>query len=172
MKHLIWAGSLAFAMHSTAAPLEECPTEAFLIQGNPAQVFSVDLSTGAYRSLSTNTGAAKNLNAFAFSTHDNFLYGWDKIEQTMFRMGEDYQIEHLSLANPLNGNYYVGDVSLTENAYYIYRKGSNALHGLWRISLDSNSSDYLNPQRIANGSTMYLNIYDFAFHPDLSLIHI
>lgn len=171
MRKLMLASSIMMTANAWAGPLEDCPAEAFLIQGNPSNLYAVDLSTGAYRSISTDTGAQSTLNAIGFSTHDNHFYGWDKAEQTLFRMGDDYRVEHLYLSSPLNGHYYVGDVSLQENAYYMYRKGRNELHGLWRIGLDPDSGDYLAVDRIVDGSSVYMNIYDFAFHPDSNEIY-
>lgn len=154
-----------------AAPLASCPAEAFLVQGTPAELFAVDLSSGSYHSLSDSMGTSSTLNAIAFNFHDQYLYAWDKALQLPVRIGDDYQVEALDVGGAMAGHYYVGDISPSENAYYLYRKGSNALHGLWRISLDSGTADYLVPSRIVDGSTMYLNIYDFAFSPEDDLIY-
>ena len=82
------------------------------------------------------------INALGFSTHDGFLYGWDKKNLNFIRIHSDHEIEQMPLTQLPNGHYYVGDVSVDENAYYMYCRGSNALHGLWRIDLDESSSTH------------------------------
>ena len=163
---LIFITTALWSLSALAAPLDSCPNEAFLVQGSPAKMYGVDLSTGSYRTLASDMGAKSVLNAIAFNFHDQYLYAWDKAEQTLARIDSNFQRKTLSLKSGLSGHYYVGDVSPQENAYFIYRKGSHALHGLWRIDLDETSVDYLDPVRIIDGSSLYLNIYDFAFHPD------
>ena len=153
-----------------ADPFESCPTQAFLVQSSPAKLYGVDLSTGSYETLAPNVGAAGVVNAVGFSFFDQFIYGWDKNLQTLVRIGSDYEREALTLTEPLNGHYYVGDVSTAENTYFMYRRGTNELHGLWKISLDENSANYLTPERITDGSN-FLMIYDFAFHPDNGLLY-
>jgi LruC domain-containing protein len=152
-------------------PLDSCPTEAFLAQGSPAVMYGIDLSTGSYRTLAENMSATSSVNAIAFNTHDRYMYGWDKARQSLVRIGSDFQSEALAVSGNVGGHYYVGDISTTENAYYIYRKGSNDFHGLWRIELDTTSPQYLTAQRIVDGQTLFLAIYDFAFHPDENIIY-
>lgn len=157
---------LLASVAGNAAPLESCPTQAFLVQGSPARLYGVDLSTGSYRTLANSMSSSSVINALAFNFHDQYMYGWDKALQVPVRIGSNFQREPLNVNGAMNGHYYVGDVSNTENAYYLYRKGSNALHGLWKIVLDPEDNKYLKPRRIVSGSSTYLNIYDFAFHPD------
>lgn len=172
MKKLFIGLTIIFSANMVVAgPLESCPTQAFLVQGSPAKLYGVDLSTGSYRALANTMSASSVINALAFNFHDQYMYGWDKALQVPVRIGSDFQREPLNINGALNGHYYVGDISNVENAYYVYRKGSNALHGLWKIVLDSEDSNYLKPQRIVDGSSTYLNIYDFAFHPDEDQIY-
>ncbi|MFT6758443.1 MAG: LruC domain-containing protein [Chitinophagales bacterium] len=154
-----------------SAPLESCPTEAFLVQGSPAVMYAVDLSSGSYSTLAPTMSATSVVDAIAFSTHDQYIYGWDKARETAVRIGSDYQTEALAITGNLGGHYYVGDISTVDNAYYVYRKGSNDLHGLWRIELDSSSPEYLAAERIIDGSSLYVDIFDFAFHPDENTIY-
>lgn len=144
---------------------DSCPEKSFLVQGNPAQMFGINLSTGTYSLLAENMNAQGVLNALAFNLHDNYLYAWDKKDQTLVQIDRDFTIQPLQLQTPLNGHYYVGDISLQENAYYMYRKGGHELHGLWKISLDPSSPEYLNPIRLSDGLNTFLKIFDFAFHP-------
>lgn len=159
------------ATGASAASFETCPSEAFLVQSKPAKLYGVDLSTGSYRSLTSDMGTTGKINALAFNFHDNFVYGWGYYDDAIVRIGTDYQIEPIEVINKPNSDFYIGDISLQENAYYIFRRGSKAHHGLWRISLDPNSADYRVANRVADGQIMRFNIFDFAFHPSNGLMY-
>ena len=154
-----------------STPFDACPSEAFLVQDSVARLYGVDLSTGYYSKLSTDMGVSNKINAIGFSYHDAYLYGWSYAHKSLARIDSDYQVEPLGLSLQPNSNYYVGDVSVMENAYYMYRKGGSEAHGLWRISLDPETADYLLPTRIKDGASLYLNIYDVAFHPNHNLMY-
>lgn len=150
-----------------AAPFQECPTQAFLMQDRIAKLYGVDLSTGYYEFLAESLQTPERINGVGFNTFDNYLYGWGYEERTLVRIGDDYTAEFIPLADngviPANSTFYVGDVALNENAYYFYRKNSS--HGLFKVSLDPESALYLQPERIVNGSQLELRIYDLAFSP-------
>lgn len=160
---LILLGSQLMCEEVIAGPFGSCPTQAFLTQGKPAVLYGVNLTTGAYAELG-DLATSNKLNAMGFSYHDAFLYAWYYQGKTLARIHNDYTIEPLALVTPLDANYYVGDVSVVENAYYLYRK-SGTDNGLWRVALDPGDANHLDPQLIVPGSAMYLNIFDFAFHP-------
>ena len=147
-----------------AAPFENCPNEAFLTQSKPALLYGVDLTTGSYGDLG-DLGTPDKLNAMGFSRHDAFLYAWFYEGQTLARIHSDYTIEPLALSPSLPMDYFVGDVSVLDNAYYMYRKGGS-YNGLWRIALDPAAADYLQPERVVEGSVLNIKIFDLAFHPD------
>ena len=155
---------------AAAGPFSECPEGAFLAQTANARFYAVDLGSGNYRELHRTSGRGV-INAIGFSVHDSYLYGWNKPTQTLLRIHEDYTIDELSLTPAVASNFYVGDVSILENAYYMYRRGRSDVHGLWRVDLDDTSPDYLSPQRITDGQNPFLNIFDFAFHPDNGLAY-
>jgi len=150
-----------FSASTEAAPFEECPIEAFLVQGNPAKVFGVQLGTGYYSSLADNMGSNNRFNAAGFSSHDGHIYGYSYEAGALARVGNDYVIEPITVNNMPNTSFYVGDVAVVENSYYAYRSGSN--YGLYRIDLDG--GEPYNAQRVVDGSTLNLRIYDLAFHP-------
>lgn len=155
---------LALSSMVQAEPFTECPTQAFLTQGKPAVLYGVDLSTGAYNPLG-DLGTQDKLNGMGFNFHDGYLYAWYYEGQTLARIHSDYRIEPLTLGTQLRTNYYIGDVAVDENAYYMYRK-SGSYGGLWRVSLDPEDAQYLNPTKVEAEKPLYLNIFDFAFHPD------
>jgi len=147
-----------------ATPFESCPSKAFLMQQQVAQLYGVNLVTGAYSLLSDNLGTNDKINAIGFNFHDNYIYGWGYEWGTLVRIGSDYQAAPLTLVNNPGVNFFVGDTSLTENSYYFYKKGAD--YGLYKVSLDEQSGEYLQVIRIKNGQSLSLTIYDFAFHPD------
>ncbi|MBJ7539968.1 LruC domain-containing protein [Marinomonas transparens] len=157
--------SMSFIGHLPlhAEPFNNCPTNAFLIQGKVAKLYSVDLATGFYETLSDNLGTNSVLNAMAYNFHDNYLYAYSREFSNIVRIHADYTLESLAATNMSGANFYVGDISLTENKYYLYRPGS--AYGLFQISLDPSSDDYLVSQRIVDGSTLKLEFFDFAAHP-------
>ena len=157
-------GLMGFSGVSIAAPFTACPAQAFLTQSKPALLYGVDLTTGAFGSLG-DLATPDKLNAMGFSVHDNYLYSWHYADQTLARIHADLSIESLQLNPALPMDYFVGDVSVTENAYYMYRRNT-AYGGLWRIGLDPAEADYLQPVKVVDADNLQLRIFDLAFHPD------
>ena len=149
--------------HVAADAFDSCPSQAFLMQDTTAQLYGVNLVTGNVNLLSSNLGTNNRINGFGFSNHDRYLYGWGYQHNTIVKIGNDYQIEPLTVTNKPGANFFVGDVALSENAYYLYKKGGN--YGLYRVSLDEADSDYLDMQRVTDGASLSMLIYDLAFHP-------
>lgn len=148
----------------SAQPFSECPTDAFLIQDKVSNLYGVQLATGFYEKFSPNDWGQEKMNALAFSVHDSYLYAYNYYYGSIVRINEDYQVEALQMSGMPNKGFYVGDISVLENAYYLYRPGSD--FGLFRISLDESSDDYSIIEKIVNGSDLNLAIYDLAFHPN------
>ncbi|MBQ4835502.1 LruC domain-containing protein [Pseudoalteromonas luteoviolacea] len=149
---------------ASATPFDTCPSKAFLVQGNTASIYGVNLVSGSYSEFAQSVGTNDKLNGFGFSLHDRYLYGWDYSRKDIGRVGKDYTLEPLNTIGFPDTNFYVGDVAIHENAYYVYRKGGS--YGLYRVSLDENSNDYLQATRVINGSALNLNIFDMAFAPN------
>lgn len=153
----------------TAEPFESCPSKAFLMQQQVAQLYGVNLVTGNYSLLSGDLGTNNKINAVGFNFHDNYIYGWGYEWGTLVRIGNDYQATPLTLEDNPGVNFYVGDVALNENSYYFYKKGSS--YGLYKVSLDEQSADFLKASKIIDGQSLSLSIYDFAFHPTNNLLY-
>ncbi len=147
-----------------AAPFESCPSKAFLMQQSVAQLYGVNLVTGNYSLLSDNLGTTGKINAIGFNFYDNYIYGWGYEWGTLVRIGSDFQATPLTLINNPGVNFFVGDVALNENSYYFYKKG--LAYGLYKVSLDEQSNDYLSAIKIIDGQTLSLSIFDLAFHPE------
>ncbi|MBT8446639.1 MAG: transglutaminase family protein, partial [Gammaproteobacteria bacterium] len=160
------AAALSVSGAATAAtPFESCPTQAFLVQDSVPRMYAADLSTGYVQLLADSLGTSDKFNAVGFNYSDAYIYGWSYQYRTLARLGSDLQLEPIQLAQPLDDNYFVGDVSVDGAYYYAYKRGSAGSHGLWRIALDPEHPEYLDPVRVVSGSDLQLSIYDFAFHP-------
>jgi len=147
-----------------SGPFQSCPSKAFLMQQQIAQLYGVNLVTGDYSLLASDLGTTDKINAVGFNYHDNYIYGWGYEWGTLIQIGDDFQAQPLTLENNPGVNFFVGDTSLENNTYYFYKKGLD--YGLYKVSLDPQDNEYLNVYRVINGSSLSLNIYDFAFHPD------
>jgi len=168
---LLATAALATAPSASANPFGACPTQAFLIQGKTATLYGVDLSTGYVEALANNIGTSGKYNGVGFNYEDGYMYGWSYEYKTVARLGSDYTLTPLTLTQPINDNFYVGDVSVAGSAYFVYKRGSGGSHGLWRIDLDPSSDNYLTPVRIIDGRSLSLAIYDMAFHPDTAVLY-
>ena len=150
-----------------AAPFESCPSNAFLMQQALARLYGVNLLTGDYSLLSNNLGTTDKINAIGFNFHDNYIYGWGYEWGTLVRIGDDYQATPITIDLPpeiFEINFFVGDVALNENSYYFYKKGLD--YGLYKVSLDEESNEYLQVDKVINGQALSLAIFDLAFLPD------
>lgn len=146
-----------------AESFTECPSRAFLTQGTVAKTYGVNLVTGDFNLFQDDMGTNNKINAVGFNPNDRYLYAWSSEHNTAVRIHSDFKIEPLPVKNITDTSFYVGDISLTTNIYYVYRPGS--VYGLYAISLDSNSEDYLKMIRVVDGGHLSLNIFDMAFHP-------
>ncbi len=166
---VVYSFILLFSSMSYGGPFNSCPTEAFLIQDTVARIYGVNLATGYYQELSNNMGTSGKINAIGFNFHDNYIYGFGYESNTIVKIGSDFIATPLSVSGLPNIAFYVGDIALSHNSYYAYRKGSS--YGLYRIDLNENSNNYLTTERIVDGGTLSVNIYDFAFHPNNEQIY-
>ncbi|WP_051333749.1 LruC domain-containing protein [Aliagarivorans marinus] len=171
IKYAMLAAAIATPQLAYSAAFSSCPTQAFLVQQGTAHLYGVNLATGFYESLSSDMGTTGKLNAMAYNFHDDYLYAWSYEFNTLARIGNDYQVEPLTLdwGSMSHSSFYVGDISLSDNAHYLYRKG--ATHGLYRVPLDEGASDYLQVERLIDGDSLSLNIFDLAFHPDNGMLY-
>ncbi|HCM46076.1 MAG TPA: LruC domain-containing protein [Colwellia sp.] len=160
---------MIFNGSSNAAPFESCPSKAFLMQQTTAQLYGVNLVTGNYDLLADDLGTSDKINAVGFNFHDNYIYGWGYEWGTLVRIGSDFQATPIELLNNPEVNFYVGDVALNENSYYFYKKGAS--YGLYKVSLEEETSDYLKVIKVISGNALSLTIYDLAFHPNNSFAY-
>lgn len=143
------------------SPFDDCPTEAFLFQGSPSTVYAVDLATGQYRTVGTNTGAGGVINAVGFNETDRYIYGWNKNAGTITRINQAYRVEDLTVQSglPADKSFFVGDVF--DNTYYLYLKNT----GMFKVDLSQGDSNLV-ATRIMSAADATLTLTDFAFYPE------
>ncbi|OZS44032.1 LruC domain-containing protein [Photobacterium sanguinicancri] len=157
---MLTCGAIASSPVFAATPFSDCPTEAFLFQGNPSNVYGVDLSTGNFNVLQTDTGAGGTINAVGFNETDRYIYGWNKDSNTMTRINQLLKVENLTIQSGLpNKSYFVGDVF--DNKYFLYLKGT----GMFSIDLSAGDEN-LTATEILSSSAATLQLTDFAFYPE------
>ncbi len=170
-KPLLGASCLVISMYATslaADSFESCPTKAFLIQtpGSTPLTYGVDLATGSYSTLSPDMGTTK-VNGVGFSFHDNYMYGWDYGAATLAQIDSEFQTSPLDVSGLIGKSFYVGDVSVADNAWYGYRRS----YGLYRVDLTDPSAAITMTQVATSSAMGNISITDFAFHPSNGLIY-
>lgn len=154
---------------SYADSFENCPSFAYLVQGSPAKFYGVNLATGYFNELSNSMGTSSSLNAIGYSRLDNYIYGYSSEFRTIVKIGDDYQANPLVINGLPDTTFYVGDVSNTGSDYYMYRSGGNA--GLYKVPLESSNANNYTAERIVDGLSLNLTIFDFAFHPLSNILY-
>ncbi|WP_372783198.1 LruC domain-containing protein [Litorivivens sp.] len=162
-RNLLGAMILSGAIPTLATPFEACPDTAFLIQDKYAQLYAIQLSTGFYEPAAPAEWTDMKLNALAFNVHDQYLYAYNDDLRAIVKIDANYRTEILFPANLPDLDFIAGDIAVSENAYYVYRKGSD--EGLYRISLDPQAADYLQATQVITGKAFELDIFDLSFHP-------
>lgn len=169
MRRLLLTSLLLGSQAAWADPFLECPSRAFLTQDAVAKTYGVNLVTGDFGLLQDEMGTKGKVNATGFNPNDQYMYGWSYQYHVPARIHSDFTIEPLISSDEkdkygiVNSDFYVGDVSLTNNTYYVYGPGSTK--GLYAISLDAASDEYLQMRQVVDGKTLNLKIFDMAFHP-------
>ncbi len=160
---LVLISAVVGAANTQATPFTDCPTEAFLVQDKIANLYGVQLATGFYEKISPTDWGQEKMNALAFNVHDRYLYAFNYYYGTIVKLDSNYQLTVIPVEDMPNKGFYVGDIAVAENVYYLYRPGND--YGLFRIPLDESAPDYLQMTKVVNGSVLNHAIYDLAFHP-------
>jgi LruC domain-containing protein len=160
----------------SAAPFEQCPSKAFLIQGSPAQMYGVDLVSAKTTVLAAAMDFASeanndSVNAVGFNYQDQYMYGFSKqAPKSVVRINNQYMLERLNVSGLPDTNFYVGDILVDEQqnkaVYYLY----HPRFGLYAINLTAQNEQY-QAELIPGSANWNLSIYDFAFHPHSTLLY-
>ncbi|MEZ7187507.1 LruC domain-containing protein [Pseudoalteromonas sp. DY56-GL22] len=168
--------SVLATSYVSAAPFEECPSKAFLIQGTPAQMFGIDLVSAKATVLAPSLNFSdetnnESVNAVGFNYKDQYMYGFSKQSpKSVVKIGDDYQLERLVVNGLPDTNFYVGDIHVNSETnqavYYLY----HPKFGLYGIDLTEPADEY-QADLVAGSASWGLAIYDFAFHPNSNLLY-
>src|SRR5690349_19325070 len=98
---LVFAHATPVAAQVTPPAFAGCDTRAFLFQGDPTDVFAVDLVTGA-APLAAGDIAPANINAVGYNPLDNYIYGVSGVAADpsfghFFRVGADFTVQDLGV---------------------------------------------------------------------------
>ncbi|NMV12125.1 LruC domain-containing protein, partial [Vibrio parahaemolyticus] len=91
-------GSLIVSAYAQAAPFDTCPSQAYLFQSTPVQIYGVNLVTGSTTLLEDDTGLASGINGVGFNFTDRYIYGYDTTNKKIVRLGKDFQAETLDVS--------------------------------------------------------------------------
>lgn len=161
MMKSIFSAMVFFSSTVFAEAFDTCPSEAYLFQSSPVQVYGVNLSTGNTTLLQSDTGLNGNINATGFDFASRYIFGYDTTNYAIVRLGKDFKAETINTVGlPQDYTFYVGDVF--EQHFYLYRKGQ----GLFKIDLrplDSDPNAILEVVKVTSNAT--INLTDFAVNP-------
>ncbi|WP_249297144.1 LruC domain-containing protein [Pseudoalteromonas phenolica] len=171
---------------ANAAPFENCPSQAFLMQDSNAKMYGIDLASGRTNLIAGTlrlNGVEDNasVNAVGFNFKDQYLYGFRKesrqvvrIEQTIDGDSVHYDSTELNVSGlPENVHFFVGDVKVSgdtpaegeldtrTSSYFIYNRGK----GLFEVPLTDDLNAPLVAIKQSGSESWSTTIYDFAFHP-------
>lgn len=158
----IWFSCIAcVSMPALSAPFETCPSQAYLFQSTPVQVYGVNLVTGSTSLLQTDTGIDANINGVGFDFNSRYIFGYNTSDKSIVRLDSDFQAQTLNVSGlPTDYTFYVGDVFNSD--YYLYRRNK----GMFKIDLspldDNDNAQLVLEEITANAS---VNLTDFAVNP-------
>jgi len=158
---LLLLPAMMLSQGAQAEAFETCPAKAFLTQGSISTTYALNLVTGDYNIIADDMGTKSSINAIGFNPVDRFAYGWSYEHEKPARINADMQAEPLDVENIAGTNFYVGDMHPSNGNYYVYRRSN----GLYRISVDPDSPDYLKMIRVVDGVTLGMSVADMAISP-------
>ncbi|HEU4663685.1 MAG TPA: GEVED domain-containing protein, partial [Dokdonella sp.] len=153
--------------HAAPPAFMGCDTRAFLFQGNPTSVFSIDLVTGAPSQVGTDI-AASNLNGVGYNPLDNYVYGmWTTGAAIghVIRVGSDFAVQDMGLPTGLPpASYNVGEFD--NNGHY-WVTSSNPGGTVYDVDMRPGSATYFSVvgSRVRIDPAGYNPPLDWAFNP-------
>lgn len=148
-------------------PAFACPATAFFVQDSPSDLYSLDLSTGAFVLEKNNilpSGSNRQIQAIGYNRLDGYLYGYRSGTTDLVRIGSDYSYQLISISTlPVSG-YDNGDID-SQGILYL-TNGGNTIR---RIDLNPNSPTYL--QKLPDLSTTGTTISDWGINPVDGLLY-
>lgn len=148
-----------------SAAFSSCPSEAFLFQGSPVTISSLNLVSGKVTVLETDASGggvteSGNINSVGYNASDNYIYGFSINDKEIRKIGSDYKIEaSYDVLGLPDLSFPAGDVD--GNMYYLYKKGQ----GLYKIDLTDFTEGGSLQANLVSGSTTVRQFTDLAMHP-------
>lgn len=123
------------------------------VEGNHGQLSEIDLASRSLNDIGDNAGV--KINATAFRTADGYIYGLNRSEGELIRIGANGRNESLGKINGLpDAGSYAGDFG--EDGLLYMRNGSS----FYGINVDTQTVD-----RVVNASENVVRTYDIAYNP-------
>ncbi|CAA6798381.1 MAG: Unknown protein, partial [uncultured Sulfurovum sp.] len=175
--------SVSYSSRSASIVIEPtpftCTTDAYVFSSSAynAQTDShgFDLSTGTKTSTQSNINSG-NINAIGYNVVDNFIWGYDRGNYKVVKVGSDYKVASYDIpglpsfapADDANKpTYHIGDVSVGGILHLATIYDSKTIY---RVDLNPLSANYLTALPSINVSQdMYIS--DFAFSPIDNLLY-
>ena len=124
-------------------PTFQCSAQGLLFQypdGTPTQVIGIDMITGASHQIGTIDGYS--INAVAYNTLDNYIYGWDADMGQgagLVRIGSDLSVVKLGTPAGTEGTKLVGDID-DQGHYWVSTLGGSRTW--YEFDVDPSSATY------------------------------
>ncbi|GAA0564852.1 hypothetical protein GCM10009415_54320 [Chitinophaga japonensis] len=155
-------------------PVFDCiSATGYLVRDNPADMYLVDISTGAVTLAKDNLlgGANAGMNAMGYNVTDNLLWAARNGTNQVVRIGSDWSVQAFAIAGlPASGNFNTGDID-SDGILYLYAGSPGTSTTIYRVDVNPASPGYLKalPPLTTTAST----ISDWSFSPvDSSLYAI
>ncbi len=134
-----------------------CGSVAYIFQGNPTGVYSLDLASGYYNTVMNPVLPGVKLNAVGFDPINEYLWAADQASAELVRVDAGFNATTYTVSGLPVNNYYVGDIN-GSGIYFLYSNDSGG--DFYTVDMSSGTPSYLGTFSSAAG-----NIHDIAFNP-------
>lgn len=104
----------------------------------PVDSYIVDILTGS-SSLDKSHFHETNINAIGYNVKDNYIWGYDRVNEKVTRIDANYQVTSYDIENLPAKSFVSGDVS-QDGVLYLYEKKDTKIY---RVDVNPSSSTYL-----------------------------
>ena len=134
-----------------------CGSVAYIFQGDPTGVYSLDLASGYYNTVMNPVLPGVKLNAVGFDPVNEYLWAANQANAELVRVDAGFNASSFSATGLPVNNYYVGDIN-GSGVYYLYSNDSGG--DFYTVDVSSGTPTYLGTFSSSAG-----NIHDIAFNP-------
>ncbi len=148
---------LFFSRDLKAQSFGGCGTVAYIFQGDPTGVYSLDLASGVYRTVMNPVLPNVKLNAVGFDPIQSYLWAVNTKTAELVRVDAGFNAAVFTVPELPVRTYYVGDIN-NEGIYHLYTTQEGGK--IYKIDVSSGAPTYISAFGAAAG-----NIHDIAFNP-------